>query len=114
MGLVKYLKSIVSQHLATVNKLNSLKTCTIALWLYCFITLAKIELENIGLSVSKMLGVFVKKLTADGKYSFPDREDLLQPVQLQLSKKRKGFLDFLLHIWNLNQMLNMLKKRWAS
>ena len=50
--------------------------------------MAKIELENIGLSVSKMLGVFVKKLTADGKYSFPNREELLQPVQLQLSTKR--------------------------
>ena len=71
--------------------LNSLKTCTTALPSYSFITLAKIELEIIRLTVSEMLGVFVNTLTADDKYSLRNRKNLPQPIQLQLSRKRKFF-----------------------
>ena len=38
MWLVKCVKSLVSELLATVNMLNSLKICTAALPLSCFIT----------------------------------------------------------------------------
>ena len=71
--------------------LNSLKTCTTALPSYFFITLAKIELEIIRLTVSEMLGVIVNTLTADDKYSLRNRKNLPQPIQLQLSRKRKFF-----------------------
>ena len=98
MWLVKNLKSIISDHLVTVNMLNSLKNCTTALPSYCFITFAKIELENVRVRVSETLGVFVNTLTADDKYSLCNRKNLPQPIQLQLSKKNKFFLAFLLYI----------------
>ena len=111
MWLVACLKNLVSEHLTTVNMLNSLKTCTAALLWYCFITLTKIELENIRLSVSKILGVFVYILTADDMYFLCNRKNLRQPIQLKLWKKQKINLIVLLHLWSLNQVLNILKKK---
>ena len=43
---------------------------------YCFINLAKIELENVGLSVFQILGVFVNTLPANAKYSLRNRKNL--------------------------------------
>ena len=83
MWLVKCLKSFISDYLATVSMLISLKTCTAVVPSYCFITLAKIELENVRLSVSEILGVFVNTSTADDKYSLCNKKNLLQPIQLQ-------------------------------
>ena len=111
MWLVACLKNLVSEHLTTVNMLNSLKTCTAALLWYCFITLTKIELENIRLSVSEILGVFVYILTADDMYFLCNRKNLRQPIQLKLWKKQKIDLIVLLHLWSLNQVLNILKKK---
>ena len=37
----------------------------------------------------KMLGLFVSTLTADEKYHFLIRDDLTQPIQMQLSEKEK-------------------------
>ena len=58
---------------------------------YCFITFAKIELENLGLSVSEILGVLFNTLTANEQYSLRNRKNLRQPIQLQLSKKHIFF-----------------------
>ena len=33
-------------------------------------------------------------MTVDDMYSFPNNENLPQPIQMQLSKKRKNFSDF--------------------
>ena len=52
------------EHPSTVNMLKSPKNCTTALSSYCFITLAKIELKNVRLSVSEILGVFVPTFAA--------------------------------------------------
>ena len=99
MWLVACLKNLVSEHLTTVNMLNSLKTCTAALLSYCFIiTLTKIELENIRLSVSEILVVSVYILTADDMYFLCNRKNLRQPIQLKLSKKQKIILIVLLHL----------------
>ena len=98
MCLVKCLKKLVSEHFATVNMLSSLKTCTAALPSHFCIILAKIELENIRLSVSEILKVFVNTLNASEQYSLRNRKKLPQPVQLQLCKKQIFFLNFLLHI----------------
>ena len=98
MCLVKCLKKLVSEHFATVNMLNSLKTCTAALPSHFCIILAKIELENIRLSVSEILKVFVNTLNASEQYSLRNRKKLPQPIQLQLCKKQIFFLNFLLHI----------------
>ena len=56
--------------------------------------MAKIESENIRLSVSEILGVFVNTLTADDKYFLRNRKNLPQPIQQQLSKKQKFFSQF--------------------
>ena len=56
--------------------------------------MAKSELENVGLSVSEILGLFVNTLTANDKYSFLNRKNLLEPIQLQMSKIQKSFSQF--------------------
>ena len=42
------------------------------------------------LVLGEVLVVFVNRLTADGKYSVQDCENLQLPIQMQLSQKRKG------------------------
>ena len=64
------------------------------------------------LVICKILRVFVKTLTADGKYSVLNRDNLLQDVQMQLSQKRKTFSpSFFLHFRNLDSISNILKKK---
>ena len=55
--------------------------------------------------------MFVNTLTADNKYSLCNGKYLAQPIQLQSSKKLKKILNLLLHVSNLYQVLNILKKR---
>ena len=43
------------------------------------------------LLISGILGLFVDKMTADDKYSLPNREKLWQPIQMQLCQKQKYF-----------------------
>ena len=43
------------------------------------------------LVIWEILGLFVNTLTADGKYSLCNRENLPQPIQMQLSKKQRTF-----------------------
>ena len=50
---------------------------------------ADIEFQNVCLSTSKFLLVLFNTLTADEKYSLYNKKNLLQPIQLQLSKKQK-------------------------
>ena len=59
----------------------------------------------------EILEVLVNTLTADDKYPVWDCENLQFPIQMQLSQKRKIFLDFLFHLWNLHQILNIFKKK---
>ena len=94
MWLVKCLTSVVSEYIATVDMLNSLKNGTTALPSYCLSTLANIELENIRLSLSEILGVFVNNLSADVMSSLCKRKILAHPIQLQSSKKQKMFSQF--------------------
>ena len=71
--------------------LNSLKTRTAALPSSCFITSVKIELENVRLSLSGTLAVFVNTSTAVDKYSLRNGKNLPQLFQLQLSEKQANF-----------------------
>ena len=59
--------------------------------------------------ICKILGLFVDTLTTDDKYSFLNRDNLIQSTQMKLSKKQKPFFDFFLHFWNLYQILDILK-----
>ena len=74
--------------------LNSPKTCTTVLPSCCFITSTKIELGNVRLSLSEIVGVFVKTSIPDDKYSLRKRKNLPQQIQLELPKKQKVFSHF--------------------
>ena len=50
------------------------------------------------LVICKVLGMFVNILTADDKYSLFNRDDLRQPIQMQLSQKEKTFSQFVSEI----------------
>ena len=58
-----------------------------------------------------IIGLFVNTWTADYKYLVTDFENLSFPIQIQLSSKRKNFLSFLFHLWNLHQILNIFKTK---
>ena len=47
-----------------------------------------------ALVLGEVLVVFVKRLTADGKYPVEDCENLQLPIQMQLSEKRISFSQF--------------------
>ena len=55
----------------------------------------------------EILGLFVSTLIADDKCSLDNKESFPQPIQMQLSKKKK----FSLNLWSLHKFLYILKKR---
>ena len=64
--------------------------------------------------IDKILELLVNILTAYDQYSLLNRENLAQPIKMQLSnqkKKKKLFLNFLLHFWKLDQIQHILKKQ---
>ena len=52
--------------------------------------------------------MFVHTLTVDGKYFCHNRENLSQPIQMQLSKNPKTFSQILLRLWNIHKIRNFL------
>ena len=44
--------------------------------------------------IIKILGVFVNTLTVNGKHYLLNRDNLTQPIQMQLSQKQKTFSEF--------------------
>ena len=44
--------------------------------------------------ICKISRQFANTLSADGKYSLFNRDNLTQPIQMQLSQKEKGFSEF--------------------
>ena len=81
-----------SQHVKQSKKLHR------SISMRIFHHFAKSKLENFHLSVSEIVGLFISTLTATDKYCLCNRENLPPPIQLQLSKKQKCFLNFLLQI----------------
>ena len=53
------------------------------------------------LVICKILRQFVNTLTANGKYSLLNRDNLTQSIQMKLSQKQKTFHQFCVHFWNL-------------
>ena len=66
--------------------------------------------EKSLLVIYNILGQLVNALTTDEKQYLLNRDNLMQPIQMQWSKK-KLFPNFLLDFWNLDQSLNILKKK---
>ena len=59
----------------------------------------------------EIIGFFVNTWTAHYKYPLPDCENLPFPFQIQLSLKKKHFLGFLFHLWNVHQIPDIFKKK---
>ena len=58
------------------------------------ITLNVVPLEKSLLVIHKILIVFVNTLTADDKHYLLNRDNLTQPIQMQLYQKQKTFSEF--------------------
>ena len=63
------------------------------------------------LVLGEILEVFVDILTDAGRYPVQYCENLLLPIQMQLTEKRKFFLNFLFYFWNLHLISDRLKKK---
>ena len=71
----------------------------------------KLSWKKSALVRSKILGLFVKALTVEYKYSRRNMKTFEQEIHTPLSLKQKNFLDFLLRFWNLHEMENIFKKK---
>ena len=58
------------------------------------ITVMGVALEKSLLLIHKTLRLFVKSLTVDEKHYMLNRDNLTQPIQIQLSQKQKTFSEF--------------------
>ena len=54
------------------------------------------------------MGLLVNTLAADEKYPVLNKDNLTILIQMSLSKKKKTFPQFLLRLWNLDKILNIL------
>ena len=85
---------------------NTVEICTTAPLQYLLINMKEVELEKVSplLVICKSLRLFVNFMTADDKYSLLNRDNLIQHIQMQLSKKQKNFfsINFFLHFLNVD------------
>ena len=63
--------------------------CHIYWWLW-----KQLICKKFLLVIYKIWRLFPNTLSADGKYSLLNRDNLTQPIQMQLSRKQKTFSDF--------------------
>ena len=56
--------------------------------------LTKLSYKKCLLVICKISSFFINTLSADGKYSVFNRDNLTQPIQMQLSRKEKTFSSF--------------------
>ena len=61
---------------------------------YLLITVKVILLKKSLLVIHKILRLFVNTLTVDEKHYLLNRDNLTQPIQMQLSEKQKTFSEF--------------------
>ena len=64
-----------------------------------------------ALVISEIFILFGNTLTADVKYSPRNMQNFWQQLQTCLSQIRKTFFDFLLLLWNVHDIENILKKK---
>ena len=63
------------------------------------------------LVIHKTLRLFLNTLTLDDKHYLLNRDNLKQPIQIQLSQKQRIFLNFFWHFSNLYWILNICQKK---
>ena len=61
---------------------------------YFLITANVVALENVSLVIHKVLRIFVNTLTVDEKHYLVNRDNLTEPIQVELSQKQKTFSEF--------------------
>ena len=61
--------------------------------IYCSL-LRQLSYKKSLLLICKISRLFPNTLSADGKYSLLNRDNLTQPIQMQLSRKQKTFSEF--------------------
>ena len=71
----------------------------------------KSRTEGSLLVTSEILGLCFNRLTSDHMYSRLKREIFPLLVRTQLYQKPKTFSGFSLHVWNIHEILNTLKKK---
>ena len=64
-----------------------------------------------ALVTSEIFRLFVNTLTPDDKYSRRNMQIFWQQLQTLFSQKRKTLFDFLLHLWNVHEIYNILQKK---
>ena len=109
--LDKCLKSTVSEDPSTSNMVKVPKHC----WILHHITFIRYFDHFLENRVGKRLSYWHEKswdcLLARWLHCLVvNRDKLTIPIQMQLSRKQKIFLNFSLIFWNLNSILNILKK----
>ena len=115
--LVKCLTSRVSDHPSTdsmgdgskhcFNLNDSISTIFINHWSGSYIRKRSL------LVIYKILRLFVNTLTADDKHYLLNKDNLTQPIQMQVSQKRKNFRQFLFCIFKIYMKFpTFAKKRW--
>ena len=77
----------------------------------CWSLRTVLSLKKSLLVIWKILGLFSNTLNAHDKYHLLNREDLTQPIWMQLSQKEKKIDNFFLHFWNLNWILNISQRK---
>ena len=63
------------------------------------------------LVIHKFLRLFVNTLTVDDKHYLLNRDNLTQPIQMQVSQKQKTFSQFFFHFANLYEILNICQQK---
>ena len=64
---------------------------------YLSITVKVVALEKVSFSDRQIPTALVNTLTVNDKRYLLNRDNLLQPIEMQLSQKQKTFSDFFLH-----------------
>ena len=64
-----------------------------------------------ALVTSEIFRLLVNTLTPDDKYSRRNMQIFWQQLQTLLSQKRKTLFDFLLHLWNVHEIYNILQQK---
>ena len=63
------------------------------------------------LYICQRLRLFVNTMSTVGKCSLPNRENLMQPIHMQLSQKLRTFPSFILHFRNFGQIFDFFRKK---
>ena len=70
----------------------------------------QLSYKMLQLEICKISRLFPNTLSADGKYSLLDRDNLTQEFRCNYLKNKKYFPNFFLHFWNIVQIWNIFKK----